>query len=477
MLLINKTQKTLFKSFYNNNNKKNFLTLILNKQKKNESSYSASTLIQKQALKPFSQKQTRTEKLAQSPEQLYTTPIYDKENPEFSETYLNFLFNLNAEELNQTKTDFPKLTENIITLLKLFPTLSNQAAYSPKLEFLLDFIYQNAEKFSCFALIKIFQTLIETKIGGCNLPIKLNFYIAAKLQQVKAQALKQKNSLEEFIHAFFNHFHFCAESGYSSRHILNSFLNILGSENLLNNNSTKTKLFANESNVNNVIYLIALSVANVNEADKNELTEKAFLDPQKDVISVSNMTVLLQLLRKAAENFEILSENESEKSNSRNRLFKALKFLSAEGVALPSALERFLTVYDSAQIEKFEAHEFFDTERPAKLAGILEKIGLRNFEKDKKFEFCAVDFFVEPSVCVRINREEDFSNELLKGKVNLVNRYLYLKNYDVVNLPFFVFKDEAKLEELFKKRFYHVVNEGFDRLNADKSVDMDSEKI
>ncbi len=482
-----KSQKTLLRSFttkknINKNSKNNLFSLIqktfLSKQTSTIQSTAYLLSFQKQASKAFSQNQKQTGsssggyKPAQYPAELYTTPIYDQENPEFSETYLNFVFSLNSEELNQTKTDVPKQCESIITLIKLFPSLSNKAAYSPKIDFLLDFLYQNVEKFSCFELIKIFHTLIEIKIGGCNLPIKLNFYIAAKMQQAKAQSFKQKSfSLEEFIHAFFNHFHFCAESGYSSRHILNGFLNILGSSGSGNHHLHIESLFANESNLNNIIYLIAVSVANVNEVDKSELTEKAFLAPDKDVISVSNMTVLLDLLTKTARNLEAFSNSSIEKSNSRNRLWKALKFLSAEGVQLPCALDDFLAKYDASQISKFESHEMLirDVERPKKLGSILEKIGLNNFEKDKKIDFCAVDFFVEPGVCVNINHEEDFCNDLLKGRVNLANRFLYLQNYDVINLPFFVFRDEAKIEELCKRRFYHIVNEGYDRLNADKS--------
>ena len=67
--------------------------------------------------------------------------------------------------------DFPKLTESLITMLKLFPNLTDKEAYSAKVDHILDFLYQNPQKFSCFELIRIFKTLIETNVGGCNLPI------------------------------------------------------------------------------------------------------------------------------------------------------------------------------------------------------------------------------------------------------------------------------------------------------------------
>ena len=457
-----RTQILLRKSLNNNINKTNsIISLLLTKTKL---SALAPSLIKSLSSKAFSSKEPQGQKLVQSPEELYTTPIYDKENPEFSETYLNLLFNLNSEELNQTNTDFTKVTDSIITLIKLYPSLSNQNAYNAKFDFILNYLYQNPEKFSYLELIKIFHSLIENKIAGCNIPIKLNYYIAAKLHLAKSQILKQKNSsLEDFTHVFFNHFHFCAESGYTSRHILNNFLNILSSKNL-----HSTNLFANEANVNNIVYLISLAVANINELDKCEITEKAFLEPHKDAISINNMIMVLKLLQTCAANLEVGKINE--KTNSRNRLFKALKYLIAEGVQLPRQLDDFLASYDTSEISKFEAHEMRESKTAEKLGNILEKIGLKKIEKDKKFEICAVDFLIEPGVCLKINHEEDFSNDLPKGRVNFVNRYLYLQNYEVINLPSFMFEDESKIEEIFKRRFSHFINEGYNRINAENNA-------
>lgn len=455
-----RTQKLFQTSLKNKNITKSICTLTVSSSRKSALAYS---LFKQASLKTFSSKQLQSQKLVQTPEELYTTPIYDKENPEFSELYLSLLFNLHSEELSQLKTDYNKVTEDIINLIKLYPSLSNQEAYLPKLDFILNYLYQNPDKFNCVQLIKFFQTLIDTKAGGCNLAVKLNFYIAAKLQQAKVLCTKKKNdSLEELIHVFFNHFHFCAESGFTSRHILNNFLNILGSDNLISAN-----LFANEANVNNVIYLIALSVANINELDKNETVDKTFLEPHKDLISLSNMTTVLKLLKTSAGFFEV--GNLSEKSNSRNRLFKALKFLNAEGVKLPSKLDEFLANYDASQIDKFETHELINNDNANILGNILERIGLVNVEKNKKFEFLGVDFYVEPGVCIKINHEEDYSNELPKGRVNLITRYLYLQNYDVISLPIYSFDDVSQIEQLFKERFYHFINAGYDRINDDKN--------
>ncbi len=451
-MIIKSSQKIIFRNLFNS---KNFnLYNAINKDNINFSIFFSNS-----NSKRFSTKVNNV-KLLQSPEEIYSTPIYDKQNPEFSETYLNFLFNLNSEELNQTNIDYKKLTDNMITLFKVFPGLENQEDYFNKLDYVIDFLYNNCHKFELKELVKLFNILVEKNTGESNLLLKFNFFISNKLNQAKSSALKEKESFEDFVYVFFNHFHFCAESGISNRSILNNFLNVLSKENYFKN------LLVNEANVNNVIYLISLSIANLNEMKKNDLLEKEFLEPEKDLITINNMIILLKLLNITSKNLEI---NITEKSNSRNRLFKSLKYLKSEGVTIPEKLEEFLQKYDSNEIPKFENKEYEDINLNNKLESLFEKIGIK-YEKNKTFDICGVEFYVEPGICLRINYEEDYKCEFLKGKTNFINRYLYLTNYDVINLPYYIFKEEEKLEEFLKKRFYHVINGGYDRISEKNRI-------
>ena len=87
-----RTQKSLLRSLNNtNNNKKNIFSMLRRNSFKSASAFPFNSF-NNQVAKAFSQKQIRSQNPLQSPEELYTTPVYDKENPEFSETYLNFLF-------------------------------------------------------------------------------------------------------------------------------------------------------------------------------------------------------------------------------------------------------------------------------------------------------------------------------------------------------------------------------------------------
>jgi len=445
--MLNKTHKLFSRSFNTNN--------LFDKIFKSRSFTDFSFCLIKNHSRAFSSIM-RKQKLLQSPEELYSSPIYDKSNPEFSEIYLDFIFNLNSSELNQTKINYSKITDNIVNLIKLYSSIEDQDMYVEKLDYILDHLYANSHKFSCYELIKIFQTLIDKNIGEMNLLVKMNFFISNKINLAKRNALHDKVKFEEFIHIFFNHFHTCAESGFSNTEIFNAFINTLAKDNFLKD------LLSNEANINNVIYLIALSIANLHEIKNNSLLEKTFLEPHKEAVNVNCMVSILKLLNLTSQNLE--NGNKFERSNSRNRLFKALTYLKAEGVQLSEKLEEFLTKYNCNDIAKFEKDVFeIENKYEGILANILQKIGIK-FEQNKKFDICEVDFFIEPGVCIRINQENRYQNDNLKGTENFVNRYLYLKNYDVINLPYYLFEEESKLEETIKKRFYHFINQGYDRI-------------
>ena len=64
----------------------------------------------------------------QTPEELYVTPIYDIENPDFSETYLNFLFNTKTKELNNKYYKNDLITENIVNFIYIYVFFTSQNA-------------------------------------------------------------------------------------------------------------------------------------------------------------------------------------------------------------------------------------------------------------------------------------------------------------------------------------------------------------
>lgn len=439
-----------------NNAQKYVLRILLN-DKKNifPALYNSSKIFQLNS-KAFSNNKNFSRKILQTPEEIYSTPIYDKENPEFSDTYLNFLFNTNSKELAQLSLNHSLITQNITDLLKIYSTLSDPKAYLHKFNYVINYIYNNPENFSFFDLIKIFRVLIEKKLGDVNLLVKLNLIIGNKVLFVKDQSLKNKGKFEEFIHVFFNHFHLCSESGVVNRTILNSFLQLLSHDNYF------TSLFSNEVNLNNVLFLISLSIASINELDASEVIERVLLDSDKPVVNLQEVVMIKKLLNFLEKYFE--TGDITEKTNSRNRLYKALKLLRAEGISITGKLDEFLAKYDVSQLAVFEADVLQNDENAKQIGQILEKIGVK-FEKDKKFDICSVDYYVEPGICIIINGEDDFHNNTLKGKSNLVKRYLYLQNYDVLVLPYFIFENVAQIEEAIKNRFHYVANQEYDRIS------------
>ena len=303
--------------------------------------------------------------------------------------------------------------------------------------------------------MKIFKILSEKSLGDYNIMTKINHFVSNKIILEKKLSMKNKEQLEDFVHIFFNHFHLCAENGIINRNILNSFLYMLVKENFA------TNLLKSESNINNILYLISLAIANINEINNNQIVETSFIQSDKNIINLSGMVSLIKLLKLTSFNLE---NNINEKSsNSRIRLYKALNYLKLEGVSIEPILEEFLKNFDDPNMNKFDNSRYY-SEYISRVSQILDKIGVK-YIKDKKFDICGVDFFIEPGICLIVNGEEDFLHQNLKGKSNFIKRYLSLQNYEVISLPYNLFDNRTNLEELLTSRFYNIITKNYERIS------------
>lgn len=419
-------------------------------------------------LKKFAFK-TKNQQNSSLPEEIYSTPIYDKENKKFSESYLNFLFN--KQNLNFTNPNSIKEKEivikNIVTTFEFYSEISNKNIFEQKLNYIVDYLYQNMHHFSCFQLIKIFKVISQIKLNEINLLTKLNFYIASKLTVEKRTAFEDKDKFEKFLNNFFVHFENSVENGITNKKLLNEFLGILNKENL-------NKLLSVEGNLINVIYLISQGIANINELenDNDKEIEKAYLEIEKNLLNKNGIFSLMKLFEKL-NNFLSIGETEND-SNSRNKLYKSLIYLKSEGISYEkfSHIEEFLNVY-SYQIE--EINNFNEEKTLENNRKIVEKYFDENkieYEKDFEFKICKGNYVIHPGLVVNVYTKGDyFSGNMLQGRINLNNRYLKMLNYDVLSLSYDLFKEENRkyLDDILFAKI-NEIKEFNDAHNYDKLI-------
>ena len=129
--LINFPLKKFSSSSYTNTN---YLTnKFTQNQNQNQNQISNSNLFK-----------TKEQFFSSLPEEIYSTPIFDKENKKFSEAYLNFLFN--KQNLIFTNKNILKEKEiictDIVTLLDYFSEIPKSKKYffEKKLNYIMDYL-------------------------------------------------------------------------------------------------------------------------------------------------------------------------------------------------------------------------------------------------------------------------------------------------------------------------------------------------
>jgi len=390
---------------------------------------------------------TKEQFFSSLPEEIYSTPIFDKENKKFSEAYLNFLFN--KQNLIFTNKNILKEKEiictDIVTLLDYFSEIPKSKKYffEKKLNYIMDYLYKNMHHFSCFQLIKIFKKITKNKLQEINLLAKLNFYIASKLNIEKKIAFEDKEKFENFLNKFFVHFENSVENGVLNKRLLNDFIGILSRENL-------KKFLANEGNLINVLTLISEGIATINELEENHFNngiEKIYLECEKNVLNKNTFLSLLKLFENLENFLSIESvDNITNSSNSRNKLYKSLIFLKSEGITFGnfSKIQEFLTNYNYPLDEICTDNDF----AIEKYKKIVEKFLDDNrvlYEKDKDFKICKGNYIINPGFIINIYMKDEYSSgDLLKGKFYLNNRYLKMLNYDVINLSSELFEESDR---------------------------------
>jgi len=407
--------------------------------------------------------------LSQSPDQNEQKIILDpnsKFSVEFSKTKSDLVEEINGPHIQHKNYD--KLYSSITHIINSFKKNRDRESYEIIFRDILPFLERHIQRFKTEQMIKMVCLLAESDIGHLQYYRVFQYYIGKALE-------KQKNTLSlqyedvEFTKLLFQYFTQTAEISMMEITPLNFLLDYFAnySNSILGRNTEPQTLY-------DFMWLTSISISSILVKRTSCPEFEPYVDNKSKVLNdkgALGLKKILNHLDKIVRNEQNFSENISGKV----RLYKSLYYLKLEGLELPKNLEEFLI--------KFEPFTKMNIERSISgsvlednFENVLKKLGLK-YEKEKKLNFCSVDFFVEPDYCIEINgpshyvltnRPKDSKigeyevNDFSIGKDLLKRRVLQLERYDYVEFSYHeLINNPAGVLETLQSRYGHLKDQKF----------------
>jgi hypothetical protein len=391
-------------------------------------------------------------------------------NSKFSIEFSKTIFDL-KDEINGTHIqhkDYNKLYTIITEIFNSFQKNRDRESYELIFREILPFLERHLQRFKTEQMIKMVCLLAESDIGHLQYFRVFQYYIGKALE-------KQKNHLSFHIEdvkltkLLFQYFTQTAEISMMESVPLNFVLEYFAnySSSLLGKNAEPQTLY-------DFMWLTSISIASILVKKISCPEFEPYVNNNSKVLNEKGalgFKKILNHLDKIVKNDTNFSENLLGKV----RLYKSLYYLKLEGIELPKNLEEFLT--------KFAPFHKMNVERSISgsvlednFENVLRKLGLK-YEKEKKLNFCSVDFFVEPDYCIEINgpthyvfsnRPKDAKpaeyevNDFPIGKDLLKRRVLQLERYDYVEFSYNeLIHNPTSVLETLQTRYGHLKDEKF----------------
>lgn len=388
--------------------------------------------------------------------------IYDKENKKFSEIKLNLQFSIDLPEVSNYEWD--KIHKNIYDLFEYSMKEKHDSKAQELLENkILIFLEKNIKEFSAIQNMKMFNILAENNRG--TLAKFLEFqYVIGKDLGMSSSKLKLTDE-EPDTRELFRTLSLAAENGYITQEFLNYVLVYFANKSnliILQNENSPRDISGNS--LYDLIWLSSISLASIlqrrEEYIQNNI-KSPFVETQIPPLNQNGANALAKIL-KIAERTISKDSNFSQNTVSKVRLYKSLYYLQLEGVELSSQLIEFMNKFKSfymlnmdSRVTNSNLEEAFEL--------VLRKHNIP-FEKEKKLDFCLVDYFTQPDFCFEVNGPSHyFLKQTLKGKHVLKKRVLKKQKYQ-----FFEITQEDLINNTWDKfiplRFNHLKDDGLQNM-------------
>jgi len=341
------------------------------------------------------------------------------------------------------------------------------------------------------------EIINEKQIGNIEILEKLFSYAENKFLELSKNFLIsnltiESNKLKEkeiFLNDIFFFFKVKTELGKGNLEFLNIFLeHYIPALNLnyykSNSSLENEKLNYYLNNLYNILWLISISISNISESfnktsnsnsnnnhnsnfkanyssNKTLILETYDKNFEKELLlsekAVTNLVSLLKFISKHID-FEKIFSLEME---TKIRLYKSLLLLKLEGIVLNENLDNFLKRFKNfhlLNVQNMTTESLIEK----KFEDILKKFKV-NYEKEKKNDFCSIDFFIKPNIAIEINGPDHYSFGVLKGKDNMKKRALKLLEYKILNVSYLEFNNlnelENKIKNIFKIDLKKIISE------------------
>jgi hypothetical protein len=441
----------------------------------------------------------------------YAAKIGAKDVEKSGDEPISFIINKSVESLKR-EIYFPHIQlKNINTIfkssmdvIKEFEKNKDRISYDVIFQDIFPFLEKWSSRFDPEQLIKLTIALVNNNIGHVRYFTVINYHIGKQLYLNKGVLMPKQEDVK-FTKLLFNYFSITSEISMMSQESLNFIMEYFGnySGSLIAVDDTeripKGAEVKNLQTIYDFVWLSSLSIASIlcKRIDFPEF--EPFIEKESNLLNEKAAKGLKRILN-YLDKYISADTNFSEKTHSKVRLFKSLYYLELEGINIPNNLKQFMKSF--APFSKLNVEQnISNSNLENQFEKILHKCSLK-FEKEKKLNFCQVDFFVEPDFVLEVNGpshyvftakhkdgtctdEFDFpiAKDLLKRRVLELEKYEYLQfsHKEINRNPEEVASRlDTRLRHINNQNFMNSLNESLQKQNDfinNKKEEINSRKI
>jgi hypothetical protein len=348
------------------------------------------------------------------------------------------------------KRDYNKIFDKIMDIKTFYKT--NKPDIPGILHEIQYDIEQNVHKFNIDQLIKLATELTELNYISIPFMDHLQRNIGDRIYFEKN--LEKVSNDKDFMNNLLNYFKNTTDISMMRLRNLDYILNYFVQRN--------NYIFDNESTTYDFIWLTSLALATHYHMNNFQINLYRYTDKDKNPLSERGARDLLYLLNKASS---LLNKNYSENSVPKVRLYKALYYLKLEGLELNDRLEGFLKDFRPYYLLNME-NRLTNSNLEKSFEQLLVERNI-NFTKEKKLDFCMVDYFVEPNFVFEVNGPMHYFDILPRAKDLLKKRVLEHMNYNVIFVHY-----NFKTDPYFQKQ----IEEGFNNVAEVQKINEEIKK-
>jgi hypothetical protein len=216
---------------------------------------------------------------------------------------------------------------------------------------------------------------------------------------------------------------------------------------ILNYFKTHKYIFENDNATNDFIWLTSLAVATHYHLKGSRIDMYKYHDSDKHALNESAANILIYILNKAGDR---VNNNHSENTASKVRLYRALYYFKSEGLKLNDKLEKFMIDFKPFYLMNLEHKTNSNSSLEEKFKSLLIEKNIK-FTREKKHDFCSIDFFAEPNVVFEVNGPQHYFDMMPRAKDIQKSRILNIQNYELVDINYNLLEIPKNIEFIKNK--------------------------